>query len=279
MSEGSGRGESILAGTFAELTYPAYEEAIGRGAVALVPVAVIEQHGPHLPLGTDVYASLRLCRLLVPRLAEGGVEALICPPLYWGVNAVTSAFPGSIRVRPEVVGGLVRDVLTSLLDDGFRSVFVVNHHGDRAHNEVLRAVLGELRAEGAGDVRWIEEARHLERVGGRRDEPIWVAFDEPAEAAAILSSELGVHAHDQETALVAHYHPDLVDRQALAGLEPTRLGPEDLDRWRRGGEDARAVTPQGFFGDPHPGERAWEWAELRAGAMAHAVLAAPSGAP
>ena len=272
MAEAGDRGESVFAGTFAELTYPAYEEAIARGAVALVPVGVIEQHGPHLPLGTDVYASFRLCRLLVPRLARGGVEALICPPLFWGVNEVTSAFPGSIRVRPEVVAGLVHDVLTSLLDDGFTRVYVVNHHGDRRHNEVLRSVLLDLHAEGRRGVRWIEEARHVERVGGRCDEPIWVAFDEPPEATAVLATELGVHAHDQETALVAHYHPGLVDHDALAGLEPTRLGPADLERWRRGGAHAREVTPRGYFGDPHPGERTWQWAELRADAMAGAVL-------
>ena len=54
-------GLSVFEGTVANMTWPAVEQAALRGAVMLVPIGVIEQHGPHLPLATDVYGAYMLC--------------------------------------------------------------------------------------------------------------------------------------------------------------------------------------------------------------------------
>ena len=52
---------SIFAGTMADMTYLQVEEAAAQGLPVLFPVAVIEEHGPHLPLATDTYIAYRLC--------------------------------------------------------------------------------------------------------------------------------------------------------------------------------------------------------------------------
>src|SRR5690348_287067 len=106
----SAPGPSIFQDTIAEMTYPEVEAAIGRGAIALWSMGVIEQHGPHLPTATDVYIPSARLRAVKRLLAEEGVESIIIPPFYWGVNFVSASFPASIKVRAEVMIELVADV-------------------------------------------------------------------------------------------------------------------------------------------------------------------------
>lgn len=265
--------DSVFYGTLAEMTFRQVEQAVQRRACVLLPVGVVEEHGPHLPLGTDVYGACTLCRLVQDRLA-GRLEALIAPPVYWGINAVTSAFVGSFRVRPETAAALLGDVIDSLVDDGFSRVLIVNHHGDRAHNEMLRDVVRDRHAGGRRQVRWIESASMITRLGASTAEPWFISYEDPPELAQLrFAPQLGVHAHDLETALVSRYLPELVDYDALDRLEPTDLTVDDLTEWRRGAAHARRVTPDGYFGAPAPLDpMLWRAYPMRAAAMATAVL-------
>jgi len=113
-------GYSIFDEILADLTYPGVEALAREGAV-ISCLGVIEEHVPHLPLGTDVYlpyATLKLARRL---LAARGIQAEILPPFYWGINNVTGSFAGSITVRPDTMTHLVLDVFQSLRKDGFES--------------------------------------------------------------------------------------------------------------------------------------------------------------
>lgn len=76
-------GYSLFAGTMADLTYPQVEAAAAAaGACVLLPTGVIEQHGPHLPLGTDAYGAYQLCRMVKDELDRQGAPALIAPPVF-----------------------------------------------------------------------------------------------------------------------------------------------------------------------------------------------------
>ena len=92
---GPGESSNPFAGTIAEMTREEVDSAARRGAVVLWAIGVIEQHGPHLPAGTDVYVPMSTLLGMKDHLSEQGVEALILPPYYWGVNHVSSAFPAS----------------------------------------------------------------------------------------------------------------------------------------------------------------------------------------
>ena len=59
-----------------------------------------------------------------------------------------------------------------------------------------------------------------------------------------------IHADSYETGFMMHYFSGLVDLQILKSLKPTDLTLQDLMVWRQGWDDARKVTPRGFFGDP-----------------------------
>lgn len=266
-------GDSIFAGTMAEMTYPQVEAAAGRGAAVVLPVGVIEEHGPHLPLGTDVYAAYQLARLVRRYGGERGHELLICPPLYWGVNQVTGAFHGSFRIRPETALALLVDVLDTLVQDGFERIFVINHHGDFDHNAMVRDALRDQHRRGRGRIRWLEGARMIERLGDDGSESIWAVYEHRPELEALRTTGvLGVHAHEIETALMTRYFPELVDFDALGTLEATDLDEDDLRRWRKGGEEARAVTPQGYFGAPRPVDpELWRQYDITARAMTDAI--------
>lgn len=261
-------GYSIFADTIADLTYPEVEAAAAAGALVLLPVGVIEEHGPHLPLATDVYGAYQLCRLTRRRLLDAGAATVIAPPFYWGVNHVTSAFAGSFLVRPETMRALLDDVLDTLVGTGFERVLLVNHHGDRRHNQVIAEALAARSEPG---LRWLDDGVMRRRLEAFADESFWLV-DRSADAGA--ETALG-HGGEVETSLVARWFPEVVDWDALERTTPYEMTGEGLTQWRRGGEDARAVTPEGYFGEPRAtGFDTWRYYERRAALMAEAVLEA-----
>ncbi|HEV2574791.1 MAG TPA: creatininase family protein [Beijerinckiaceae bacterium] len=242
--------------TMAEMTATAIAAAAERGAIALLPIGVIECHGPHLPVGTDAFIALELARLTQRYAAERGRECIIAPPFYWGINGILVDFPGSFRIRPETAAALLRDVIESLNANGFREVLLISHHGDRIHNEMIRDVLNDQHARGNAGARWLYTPfrwRMFERLGLTGKEPIWVPWEPtPALEDFKLTGLLGVHADEYETAAIVRYFPETVDYAALKTVEPTRLTLADLQEWRTGGEAARRLTPGGYFGAPNP---------------------------
>lgn len=97
-----------------------------------------EQHG-YLSLLTDSLIPMALAQEVA---RETGV--LVAPPLHYGITPAFAAYPGSVSVRPETYAALIRDVLTSLLAQGFRRIVVNNGHGGNIG--VLTPVLVELSA-------------------------------------------------------------------------------------------------------------------------------------
>jgi creatinine amidohydrolase len=269
---------TLFTDTMAEMTATAVQAAARRGAVALLPVGVIECHGPHLPIGTDAFIALELCRLTRRYAGEAGREAVIAPAYCWGINSVLADFPGSFRIRPQTAQALLIDVIESLCANEFREVLIVSHHGDRAHNEMIRDALLALHAQGRTGARWLYTPfrwRMFERLGQTGKEPIWVPWDHVAALEDFrLTGILGVHADEYETAAVVRYFPDTVDYDALRVIPPTQLTLADLQQWRAGGEEARRLTPDGYFGAPRPIDPdLWRHFDLTARIMAEAIAA------
>ena len=90
---------SVFKGTMAEMSYPQIEAAIQQQAAVLLPVSVIEEHGPHLCTGTDMYLTGVVCRKIRDELQQQGKSTVIAPPFYWGINSITCLLYTS-RARP-----------------------------------------------------------------------------------------------------------------------------------------------------------------------------------
>ena len=103
---------------------------------AVLPVGAIEQHGPHLPLSVDWFQGEVVARQVAERL-----DAFLLPGMPFGCSQAHAGFRGTIAIAPETLGAVVKDVATSLLDQGFRRIAVLNFHGG---NLILKLVVREL---------------------------------------------------------------------------------------------------------------------------------------
>jgi creatinine amidohydrolase len=277
MTTASPGGYSVFHETMADMTYPEIERAAAEGAAVLWALGVIEQHGPHLPLGTDVYIPSAVLRVARRALAAKGIPCVIAPPFYWGVNHVTGTFAGSFVVRPETMLELLKDVFASLAKDGFRRVFCLSGHGDALHNRTLFE--GVRRVQGI-DVRMIASEALARRLG-LDPADARIALAPPVASPRPTGPHLDIHAGEWETSILLEATPSIVQSEVLPRLASTRLGPQDLAEWRKGMDDAKRVTPEGYFGNPAAADAALgaQLVELEGQAVAQAVADAMGKAP
>lgn len=106
------------------MTWPEVDELLTRTDVALIPVGSIEQHGRHLPLGTDSYAAMEVCKLIAQRS-----EALVAPVVLAGISAHHLGFAGSLTLSPETFEQVVFETAQALIHHGIRKIAIYNGHG------------------------------------------------------------------------------------------------------------------------------------------------------
>lgn len=264
-----------FAGTIAEMTWSDVEAAAHRGAIVLWAVGVIEQHGPHLPAGTDVYVPMSTLLGVRERLEARGIESLILPPFYWGVNHVSSAFPASYGLSPALMEETVREILMSVSRDGFKGIFALSGHGDALHNTSLHKGIERARHDFHDcDFRHVLDAGLATRLGIPLDDAALLVIPPLHDPPAQISKFVDVHAGEWESSRMFVATPGQV-RDTYAVLPDTRLDHEDLAEWRNGGERARRVTPEGYFGDPASAtaDRGRQWWEAQVAATAEAIAA------
>ena len=106
------------------MTWPEVADALTRTDVALIPVGSIEQHGKHLPLGTDSYAAMEACKLIAQR-----ADALVTPVVLAGISAHHLGFPGSLTLAPETFEQVIFETAQALIHHGIRKIAIYNGHG------------------------------------------------------------------------------------------------------------------------------------------------------
>lgn len=136
---------SIFTDTMVEMTWLEVENEVKNNSIVLLPIAIIEEHGPHMDLSPDVYIAYLFCKLLKKKLKNKNIRSIIAPPFYWGVCEETKKFPGTFSVRPETMKSLLIDIYTSLNSWGFKNVFIFNSHGDYTHKEMIESSIQEVK--------------------------------------------------------------------------------------------------------------------------------------
>jgi creatinine amidohydrolase len=173
----------------ADLTSPQLDQL--HDPIALWPVGAIEPHGPHAPLGTDTLISVGMCERAAARLEN----AVVLPPLPFGVTRYSAAFPGAIGISERTLRAVVLDVAETVAENGFRRLVIVNNHFEPQQVATLRDVAHE-----AG-------ALYLDLVRRRNAERLTDEFRRGS-----------CHAGRYETSLVLADAPELVD--SVAGELP-----------------------------------------------------------
>jgi creatinine amidohydrolase len=108
-----------------ELTTPEVAKYLADGGdLALLPTGPTEMHGPHLPLGTDLYVA-RAVALRVAEVANG----VVLPDLAYNWSGATDGFPGTLSIEPELMQQMVASILRKALRMGFQRLVVISAHG------------------------------------------------------------------------------------------------------------------------------------------------------
>ena len=221
----------------AEMTWPDVADAVRAGATTVVlPLGATEQHGPHLPLGTDTIRALALAERLAERL---GPSVLVAPTLPFGCSDEHAGFPGLLGLQHDTLARVIADLARRLTGWGVRRLVLLSAHG--GNGEALDLALALLRQE-LPDL--------TVRTNGDL-ETIAAALLEVARRDGIPANALGLHAGEGETSEMLHLRPDLVRAKNSA---PGFTGDMEivLDELRKGG--LRAVTEEGVLGDPTSAE-------------------------
>ncbi len=198
----------------AELSYPQVEQLLesDRTTVMLFPVGSTEPHGPHSPLSTDPIISMGMCERAADRLRDDPeLRAVILPPLGYGVTRYTRSFPGAVHVSEDALHAMLVDILTSLIDQGFRYHAIVNNHFEPEHVQTLHRAIDTIERTRGQTVAYLDLTRK--------------------ERATRLTEEFRrgeCHAGRYETSLVLCDRPELVDPDVMRGLPyvPVNLAAE-----------------------------------------------------
>lgn len=207
-----------------ELTSPQFA-ALDPKPPLLVPVGIVEEHGPHLPLDTDSIQAVDTCEK-----AGEDLGALVAPLLAYGNCSSTKHFPGSFSLQFDTLRALARDILADCARHGIGTVAFVSGHAGGAHMRALRLAAEET----------LERHPRL-RIFVLSDYELLHDFDAKA-AAGVEVPRWDGHAGAMETSRMLALRPDLV--RGTAAAHRVRF-PEFLVEL-----DASRHFPTGVMGDP-----------------------------
>ena len=214
-----------------EAVWPEIESALAAGrTTALIGLGSIEQHGPHLPLGTDHWIAEALARGLASRLDD----AIALPAIAIGCAREHLDFSGTLNIEPETLEALLGDLIDSLVRHGFERAFVWTAHG------------GNVDALDAMRTRLTKRAGTLGLVIETNLEFVALMQEDVVRAGGIDPHHAGPHAGEYETSLVAALRPGSVRAGDLA---PGRIAsPKEAQGFFY--PSLRPNAPLGVVGDP-----------------------------
>lgn len=196
--------------------------------VGLVPVGAIEQHGPHLPTGTDTIVASALCDR-----AGARSDALVMPPISLGCSfGHGTAFPGTLSLSPEILIAVVRQYAEWSATSGLTRLLFVNAHMGNSPallsaTDHLRLLRPDLQT---GIVNWWEAS--------------------PAVTAQTVTDAEDLHANRAETSLMLAVAPELVRLDELAGADDPDRTEDLVFRY-----NASSLSTNGVTGRPSEATR------------------------
>jgi len=208
------------------LTYPEVVERLKRNPMVVLPAGSVEQHGRHLPYGTDTFA----VELVTEKVARG-LDALMIPVTPLGVTPFHMSFTGTITLSPQTYMTLLTEVCESMIKHGVRNFVFVNWH--EGNNAPIDLVASKLQL----------------------DHPVNCVVVQAAYVAkALYGQEVGLtHGGLLEILPILIHDPELVKLElATDPSDPSQAGK--MDTLRRQHDiytivnDVREISPTGWHG-------------------------------
>lgn len=218
----------------ADLTWYDFAERVKADPIVFLPTGSVEQHGPHLPLFTDVILPVAVAEAVAEK-----VGGLVAPPVSYGYKSQPKSgggnhFPGTLSLDASVFIGLVRNIVNELARHGVRKVVLFDGHMENQWFLVEAAdlALRDQRAQGVHDLRIV-------KLG------YWEFISKETEAVlfpdGMPSWELE-HAAVMETSVMLHLRPDLVRADRIPDHPPACFPPYDIYPF-----DTAPIPPDGVL--------------------------------
>ena len=182
-------------------------QSTGQAAqvVAVLPVAAVEQHGPHLPLSVDATLLQGVIDAALPHLGAD-VPALFLPPQNIGLSTEHESFAGTLTLSPATVIALWTELGACVARAGVKKLLIFNSHGGNV--AVMDIVARELR----------------QRHGLLVYSASWFSLPQPPEVQGLFSAQehrFGIHAGDIETSMMLHLAPGTVHMEHAQNFRST----------------------------------------------------------
>jgi len=237
---------------WSDLTTRDFEPARLAQAVVVLPVAAIEQHGPHLPLSVD--ADIVAALLDAVELAVAGrIDLLSLPLQSVGFSQEHDRFPGTLTHDPETVRRMWTELGACVAAAGARRLLILNGHG--GNPPVMEIVARDLRA----------------RLGMLVGQVGSYALGTPARWFPDDELRYGIHGGAVETALMLHLHPD---RVRIGKIATFASAARDWDRVAPSAKETGPSDGGAAIGWLGPHAIGWQTQDLNpAGAVGDARLA------
>ncbi len=190
------------------MTWPEVEELRKRSDMAIIPVAAMEQHALHLPIGTDYLNGLARAKLIAQK-----ADVLVAPILMPGNSPYHMEFPGTITLSSQTIQQVYFEAVQSLIRHGFRRFMLLNSHG--GNQIITRYIVDRINQETEGiAVELGDAASPFLTRGQQTSEPTARVFDR--------------HGGVNETSSALYNMPNLVNLEAAR--KATLTMPEHLQK-------------------------------------------------
>jgi creatinine amidohydrolase len=219
----------------ANLRGPDVDRLLSSASVIVQPLGAIEQHGPHLPLNTDLAVATAVADAAVPRAVAAGVDAWLLPPLAYTKSNEHAWSAGTIWMSARTMLSVLEDIGRCVAATKARKLVFLNGHGG---NSALVAMANrELRLQFGLETFLAHPTQPADQGGA----------SPPSELG------MGVHGGTDETSMMLHLHPELVDMskavrdvpEHLAGNRHVRFGGSVAFGWL-----SDDFGDHGHIGDP-----------------------------
>ena len=123
-----------------EMTWTDVRDYLKSSDMVIIPLGSTEQHGPHLPLGTDYYLAMGALEKISARTG-----VVVAPVLLAGYSEYHSGFPGTLSIKPDTMVQVLFESAQMLLKYGFRRLMFFNSHG--GNNIVQQKIIHRINQE------------------------------------------------------------------------------------------------------------------------------------
>jgi creatinine amidohydrolase len=114
------------------ITMPQFIEGLKKTRTVIIPFGSVEEHGEHLPLGTDTMHVYDVCRFIAEE-----IPVFIAPPVNYGLCKSTSLHPGTLTIQGATLRLLTMDIVTSLYLHGLKNFILISGHAGKTHISMI----------------------------------------------------------------------------------------------------------------------------------------------